>query len=57
MTAEATPPMPTSQAEWAAHWAFYRLTVLQRDRAWSDLAAMRTRYSMLLAATKETASP
>lgn len=35
------PPMPTSQAEWEAHWAFYRLTVMQRDAAWRDLEAAK----------------
>jgi hypothetical protein len=28
--------MPTSEAEWEAQWAFYRLTVQQRDAAWRE---------------------
>jgi hypothetical protein len=28
-----TPPMPSSRAEWAAHWAFYRLAIRERDAA------------------------
>jgi len=28
-----TPPMPASEDEWAAHWAFYQLTVSERDEA------------------------
>ena len=31
------PPMPTSEAEWQTHWAFYKLTVAQRDAAWRAL--------------------
>jgi hypothetical protein len=30
---EDTPPMPSSQAEWAVHWAFYRLAIRERDAA------------------------
>ena len=33
---ETTPPMPASQEEWEAHWAFYKLTVLRRDEAWAE---------------------
>ena len=33
--------MPQSQAEWEAHWAFYRLTVLQRDQAWREVRDLR----------------
>jgi hypothetical protein len=36
-----TPPMPASQEEWAAHWAFYELTVAQRDRAWREIERLR----------------
>jgi hypothetical protein len=32
-----TPPMPSTQAEWAAHWAFYRHAIAQRDGAWREL--------------------
>ncbi len=28
------PPMPATEAEWQAHWTFYKLTVAQRDAAW-----------------------
>jgi hypothetical protein len=35
------PPMPTSQEEWEAHWAFYKLTVQQRDAAWSEIKELR----------------
>lgn len=38
MKRRPTPPMPTSQAEWECFWAFYELTVLQRDAAWRQLA-------------------
>jgi hypothetical protein len=40
---DETPPMPTSQAEWETHWAFYRLTVMQRDAAWREVEAIRPR--------------
>jgi len=33
--------MPTSQAEWEAHWAFYKHTVLQRDAAWREIKELR----------------
>ena len=33
---DTTPPMPATQAEWEAHWSFYKLTVLQRDEAWAE---------------------
>ena len=33
--------MPASQEEWEAHWAFYKLTVLQRDAAWSEVTNLR----------------
>ena len=33
--------MPATQAEWEAHWAFYRLTVMQRDAAWSEVKNLR----------------
>ena len=36
-----TPPMPQSQEEWEAHWAFYRLTVQQRDQAWTEVRTLR----------------
>jgi hypothetical protein len=36
-----TPPMPASQEEWEAHWAFYKLTVKQRDAAWSEVTHLR----------------
>jgi len=32
--------MPASQGEWEAHWAFYKLTVAQRDAAWAELEDM-----------------
>lgn len=35
------PPMPTTEAEWRAHWAFYRLTVAQRDAAWRELERLK----------------
>lgn len=35
------PPMPKSQEEWEAHWAFYRLTVMQRDAAWREIERLR----------------
>lgn len=35
------PPMPTSEAEWHCHCAFYRLTVSQRDRAWQNEEALK----------------
>ena len=31
MSASDTPSMPTTQAEWEAHWAFYQLAVKERD--------------------------
>ena len=34
--------MPTSQAEWEIHWAFYKLTVAQRDAAWHEVEKLRT---------------
>jgi hypothetical protein len=33
--------MPASQAEWEAHWAFYRLTVAQRDSAWQEIERLQ----------------
>jgi hypothetical protein len=33
--------MPTSQEEWEAHWAFYKLTLAQRDAAWREIATLR----------------
>lgn len=36
-----TPPMPASQAEWEAHWAFYKLTVAERDQAWHEIRELR----------------
>ena len=41
MSEGTTPPMPATQAEWEAHWAFYRLTVAQRDRAWAEVRELR----------------
>jgi hypothetical protein len=38
---EPTPPMPQSQEEWETHWAFYKLTVAQRNLAWNELEQMR----------------
>lgn len=38
---EETPPMPTSQQEWEVHWAFYRITVQQRDLAWRELERLK----------------
>lgn len=35
------PPMPTSEEEWRAHCAFYRLTVDQRDRAWREIEDLK----------------
>lgn len=28
---DETPPMPATEAEWVAHWAFYKLTVKERN--------------------------
>jgi hypothetical protein len=36
-----TPPMPANQEEWEAHWAFYTLTVKQRDAAWEEIRFLR----------------
>lgn len=36
-----TPPFPASQVEWEVHWAFYRLTVAQRDRAWREIEFLK----------------
>ena len=33
--------MPTSEAEWEAHQAFYRHTVAQRDAAWREVEELR----------------
>lgn len=40
-TAVTTPPMPTSQDEWEIHWAFYQLTIAQRDSAWREVELLR----------------
>ena len=45
---ETTPPMPTTQAEWEAHWALYRLTVHQRDAAWSEVTNLRQMVDRLV---------
>lgn len=34
------PALPSSQAEWEVHVAFYRLTVAQRDRAWREIESL-----------------
>jgi hypothetical protein len=39
--------MPTSQAEWEAHWAFYELTVKQRDGAWVETRDLRRILEMV----------
>ena len=31
MRDEQVPPRPETDAEWAVHWAFYQLTVKERD--------------------------
>lgn len=36
------PDMPETEAEWRAHWAFYRLTLAQRDAAWREIEALRS---------------
>jgi hypothetical protein len=41
MSTDDVPPMPTSEEEWAVHWAFYRLTVMQRDLAWRELERLK----------------
>lgn len=38
---ETTPPMPQSQQEWEAHWAFYQLTLLQRNQAWAEIESLK----------------
>lgn len=35
------PPMPTTEAEWQAHWAFYKHTLKQRDVAWREINMLR----------------
>jgi hypothetical protein len=35
------PEMPTSEEEWRAHWAFYKLTVAQRDGAWREIEELK----------------
>ena len=35
------PDMPTSEAEWRCHCAFWRLSIDQRDRAWQNEAALK----------------
>jgi hypothetical protein len=37
------PELPVSLSEWEAHWAFYRLTVDQRDRAWREVEELKAR--------------
>lgn len=38
---DSCPPMPTSQAEWEVHWAFYKITVAQRNLAWRELERLK----------------
>lgn len=40
---DETPPRPETDAEWAAHWAFYKLTVAQRDAAWREIEQIKAR--------------
>jgi predicted GTPase len=42
-----TPPMPATQEEWETHWAFYLLTVKQRDAAWSEVRHLREMLEIL----------
>jgi hypothetical protein len=35
------PDMPADEAEWRCHWAFYKLTVAQRDAAWREIEHLR----------------
>jgi hypothetical protein len=42
MTDDHYPDMPSSEAEWRCHWAFYRLTVKQRDAAWREVERLRS---------------
>lgn len=35
------PPRPKTDREWAAHWAFYKLTAAQRDNAWREIEALK----------------
>lgn len=49
MPSEPIPPMPQSQVEWEAHWAFYKLTVAQRNLAWSELEQCRETVTTLAA--------
>jgi hypothetical protein len=40
------PPMPQTEAEWSVHWAFYQLTVAQRDRAWREVETLQARLRL-----------
>jgi hypothetical protein len=44
---DAVPPMPTSQGEWEVHWAFYKLTVAQRDAAWREVEELRRAIALI----------
>jgi hypothetical protein len=50
---DRTPPLPTSQAEWEAHWAFYKLTVAQRDLAWRQEERLHNVIERLLATVEQ----
>jgi len=51
---DPTPPMPTSEAEWAAHWAFYKLALMQRDAAWREIERLRDVMQTEAMAIRET---
>lgn len=44
---DTTPPMPTNPVEWETHWAFYKLTVMQRDHAWLEVERLTTENQRL----------
>ncbi len=40
---DRTPPRPETDAQWEAHWAFYKFTVAQRDAAWREIEQIKAR--------------
>jgi hypothetical protein len=50
MTDETCPPMPATEAEWRVYWAFYRMTIAQRDAAWREISALNRQYEALIEA-------
>jgi len=40
------PPRPSTDETWAAHWAFYVLTVSQRNQAWHEAKVLREQLSV-----------